>query len=102
MLTAIPAAAWGMSDRGALREGLVADLNVFDPAAIGPAMPEVRHDLPGGVRRLVQGSIGIRATVVGGETILVDGEDTGVRPGQLLRNSGLHTSVGAHRSGPNR
>ena len=33
MLTLAPAMAWGFADRGLLREGMVADLNVFDPDA---------------------------------------------------------------------
>ena len=58
MLTAVPAAAWGILDRGRVAEGAVADLNVFDPATVGPSMPEVADDLPGGARRLRQGATG--------------------------------------------
>ena len=39
MLTLAPALAWGFADRGLLREGMVADVNVFDPARVGPAVP---------------------------------------------------------------
>ena len=62
-------------DRPGLRgsAGAVADLNVFDPATVGPAMPEVADDLPGGARRLRQGSTGFRATVVAGQPVLLDG-----------------------------
>ena len=63
-ITLVPATAWGFHDRGLLREGLAADLCVFDPDTIGPAMPDVRHDLPGGSVRLVQKANGIAATVV--------------------------------------
>ena len=48
MLTLAPAMAWGFADRGLLREGMVADLNVFDPERVGPAVPEVVRDLPAG------------------------------------------------------
>ena len=85
MLTLEPASAWGFHDRGLLREGMAADLNVLDPATIAPAMPEVVWDLPGGARRLVQKSTGIKATVVNGEVLTRDGEHTGAMPGQLLR-----------------
>ena len=68
-----------------MREGFVADLNVFDPDTVGPELPTVQHDLPAGARRLVQKATGFRATVVGGEVVLDDGEHTGARPGQLLR-----------------
>ena len=46
MLTLAPAMAWGFADRGLLREGMVADVNVFDPDRVGPAVPEVVRDLP--------------------------------------------------------
>ncbi|MFN0093040.1 MAG: N-acyl-D-amino-acid deacylase family protein [Acidimicrobiales bacterium] len=85
MLTLEPASAWGFQDRGLLRVGMAADLNVFDPERVAPAMPTVRHDLPGGSRRLVQKAVGFKATVVNGEVLLRDGEPTGAAPGQLLR-----------------
>ncbi len=86
MLTLAPAMAWGFADRGLLREGLVADLNVFDPAAVGPAVPRVVNDLPAGGQRLEQRSVGFLATVVAGEVTILDGEPTGVHPGRLIRN----------------
>jgi N-acyl-D-aspartate/D-glutamate deacylase len=84
-LTLAPATAWGFADRGLVRPGFVADLNVVDPARVAPAMPEVRCDLPGGAKRLLQGATGIRSTIVGGEEVLADGEPTGALPGVLLR-----------------
>ncbi len=54
MLTSVPAAAWGFTDRGLIREGLAADLNVFDPARVAPSFPTVAHDLPAGATRLIQ------------------------------------------------
>ncbi len=85
MLTFVPATHWGFADRGLIREGLAADLIVFDPETIAPEMPEVVHDLPAGARRLVQRARGIAATVVNGEILLRDGKPTGALPGQLLR-----------------
>jgi len=84
-LTSMPAALWGFHDRGLVREGMVADLAVFDPDTVAPAMPEVAHDLPAGATRLVQRSVGIKATVVAGEVLTENGEHTGAYPGQLLR-----------------
>jgi N-acyl-D-aspartate/D-glutamate deacylase len=60
---------------------------VIDPATVSPELPTVEHDLPGGCKRLVQKSRGIRATVVGGEPVLVEGEPTGRLPGRLLRGA---------------
>lgn len=85
MMTLAPARAWGFADRGLLREGLVADLNVFDPNTVAPAMPRLVHDLPAGAPRIVQGATGIAATIVGGRVTLRDGVSTGARPGRLLR-----------------
>ena len=85
MLSFEPATHWGFSDRGLIREGLAADLLVFDPQTIAPEMPEVVRDLPAGARRLTQRARGIAATVVNGEVVLRDGKPTGALPGQLLR-----------------
>jgi N-acyl-D-amino-acid deacylase len=85
MLTFDTATQWGFTDRGLLREGFVADLNVFDPDTVGAEMPEVVSDLPAGARRLVQRARGFSATVVNGEILLRDGKHTGALPGRLLR-----------------
>jgi N-acyl-D-aspartate/D-glutamate deacylase len=85
MLTLEPATAWGLHDRGLLREGLAADLVVFDPDRVAARMPEVVNDLPAGARRLRQKATGFRASVVNGTVVLRDGEHTGAFPGRLLR-----------------
>ena len=85
MLSFEPARAFGLHDRGLVREGLAADLVVFDPEQIAPELPRVEHDLPGGARRMVQRARGIAATVVAGEVLLRDGKHTGALPGTLLR-----------------
>jgi N-acyl-D-aspartate/D-glutamate deacylase len=85
MLTLAPARAWGFYDRGLLREGMVADINVFDPARVTPDMPTVVHDLPAGETRIKQTASGFLATVVAGEVVHREGAHTGALPGQLLR-----------------
>jgi N-acyl-D-amino-acid deacylase len=85
MLSFEPATHWGFADRGLIREGMAADLIVFDPATVGVELPEVVHDLPAGARRLVQRARGFAASVVNGEIILRDGKPTGALPGRLLR-----------------
>jgi N-acyl-D-aspartate/D-glutamate deacylase len=82
------ASAWGLADRGLLREGYRADLVLFDAARVKPSMPTVEMDLPGGARRLVQKAEGIAATIVNGEVTLEHGESTGRLPGVLLRGPG--------------
>jgi len=91
MMTLAPARAWGFHDRGLLREGLVADINVFDPATVGPAMPRIEHDLPAGEKRIVQKSKGFLATIVGGQVTHAAGEHTGALPGQLIRGPQART-----------
>jgi len=86
MITLAPARAWGFQDRGLLREGLVADLNVLDPKTVAPAMPRVVHDLPAGEKRIEQRSTGISATIVAGQVVVRDGQHTGAAPGRLLRS----------------
>ena len=85
MLTLEPATAWGLHDRGLLREGMAADIVVFDPDTVAPEMPEVVHDLPAGARRLRQKSTGFHASIVNGEIVLRDGKHTGAFPGRLVR-----------------
>lgn len=76
---------WGLHDRGLIREGMAADLVVFDPATVGAQMPEVVHDLPGGGKRLKQTAEGIKHTIVNGEILLSNNEHSGALPGRLLR-----------------
>lgn len=85
MLSFVPATLWGFADRGLVREGMAADLLVFDPDTVAAEMPEVVNDLPAGARRLVQRSRGYAAMIVNGEVVLRDGKPTGALPGQLLR-----------------
>jgi N-acyl-D-aspartate/D-glutamate deacylase len=85
MLTCVPATLWGFHDRGLVREGMAADIMVFDPERIVAEMPEVVDDLPAGARRLVQRARGVAATVVNGQVLLRNGKHTGALPGKLLR-----------------
>jgi N-acyl-D-aspartate/D-glutamate deacylase len=86
MITLAPALIWGFTGRGLVRPGATADLNVFDPLTVGPAVPRLVDDLPAGGRRLEQRSHGFLATVVNGEVTIERGERTGAAPGRLLRN----------------
>ena len=79
------ATVWGLHDRGLVREGMAADLVVFDPKTVGGDMPEMVHDLPAGERRLKQTATGISHTIVGGEVLLKHNEHTGSLPGRFLR-----------------
>lgn len=80
------ATMWGLHDRGLLREGMAADVVVFDPKTIGARLPEIVHDLPAGAKRLKQTADGIKHTIVNGEILLSDNEHSGAVPGRLLRS----------------
>ena len=87
MITLAPAMAWGFTGRGLLRQGCIADINIFNPATIAPQIPTIENDLPTGARRLKQKSDGILATVIAGTVAFRDGEHTGVTGGKLLRST---------------
>ena len=76
---------FGFSDRGRLAPGLRADVNLIDFDQLRLHQPEVVFDLPAGGRRLVQRVDGYRSTLVAGTPVFEDGEDTGARPGRLVR-----------------
>jgi N-acyl-D-amino-acid deacylase len=63
----------------------VADLVVFDPERIQPELPRLVNDVPGGAKRLRQKSVGMHASIVSGDLVLLEGERTGPLPGQLIR-----------------
>ena len=84
-MTSVPAGQFGVTDRGALRPGMAADIVIFDPETITAGDPEFADDLPNGGRRLIQRGEGVAYTVVNGEVTLDHGEYTGARAGQTLR-----------------
>jgi N-acyl-D-aspartate/D-glutamate deacylase len=83
--TQATAVAYGMTDRGVLAPGLLADVNVIDHAGLRLHRPRMVHDLPAGGRRLLQDVDGYRVTIKAGEATFVDGEITDARPGRTLR-----------------
>ncbi len=86
-MTRDTAELYGLRDRGVLAPGYRADLNLIDFANLALEAPYVAYDLPAGARRLVQRARGYRATLVAGEVVFRDGEETGARPGKLLRGA---------------
>jgi N-acyl-D-aspartate/D-glutamate deacylase len=88
MLTSRNARHMGLADRGVLKAGMRADINVIDYARLGALKPEIVRDLPAGGKRFVQKARGYIATVVNGEVVCRDGEITGARPGRWARAAG--------------
>lgn len=83
-MTSAPARILGVSDRGLLKEGMRADINVFDASNVNEGYPYRVHDFPGGAPRLTQRSVGYKATLVNGQINVLDGEYTGNRAGMVL------------------
>ena len=86
-LTRDPAALYGLDDRGAIRPGLRADLNLIDLDRLQLRLPEMVFDLPTGARRLVQRADGYVATLVAGQVVMREGAPTGRLPGRLVRGA---------------
>jgi N-acyl-D-amino-acid deacylase len=76
---------FGFHDRGLLKEGMKADVNVIDYERLRLHIPEVRYDLPMNGRRLVQRVDGYKHTFVSGVSTFEDGNYTGATAGRLVR-----------------
>jgi len=83
--TSDTARAAGLADRGMLRAGMKADVNVIDAGALALERPVMVADLPAGGRRLLQKARGYVATVCSGVVTYREGEATGALPGRLVR-----------------
>lgn len=85
MQTRDTAALYGFTDRGQIKPGLRADLNLIDLATLALPSPQMVYDLPAFGQRLVQRANGYRATLLRGQVTFENGEATGVLPGRLVR-----------------
>ena len=86
-LTSDNAATLGLTDRGMIKIGKKADLNVINYEHLKINPPEVRYDLPAGGRRLVQTIEGYDATILSGHIVARHGKPTEFLPGKLVRSS---------------
>jgi dihydroorotase/N-acyl-D-amino-acid deacylase len=78
-MTSLPASKVGLSDRGLLREGMWADLVVFDPERVAD---RATYEEP------AQDPVGIDWVIVNGEVVMERGRHTGALPGRILRGPG--------------
>ena len=83
--TSHTASVYGMTDRGLLRAGLKADINIIDYPGLSCDAPYMAYDLPTGGKRLLQRARGYVATLVAGQAIYEQGQPTGALPGALVR-----------------
>ena len=79
------AETFGLFDRGEIKAGMLADINIIDFDKLNVSHPKMIHDLPLGGRRLVQDATGYVATIKSGEIISENGKVTGALPGNLIR-----------------
>jgi N-acyl-D-aspartate/D-glutamate deacylase len=85
MLTADAADYLSLSDRGRLKIGARADINVIDYERLALAAPRMVKDLPAGGQRLLQDAHGFRSTLVNGVEVVHNDQVTDARPGRLVR-----------------
>ena len=78
-LSALPAANLGLDHRGYLKEGMFADVVVFDPATVGDRATYAQPH---------QYAVGMKHVFVNGTQVLKDGEHTGATPGRALWGPG--------------
>jgi len=79
------AETFGLFDRGEIKAGMLADINIIDFDKLNVSHPTMIHDLPLGGRRLVQDATGYIATIKNGKVVSVNGHANGVLPGKLIR-----------------
>jgi len=79
------AETFGLFDRGEIKSGMLADINIIDFDKLNVSHPTMIHDLPLGGRRLVQDSEGYIATIKNGLIVSENGKTNGVLPGKLIR-----------------
>lgn len=77
-MTQMPAARIGLDGRGRIAAGMIADVIVFDPAAVIDRATFIEPH---------QYAEGMRHVFVAGEAVLMNGTTTGARPGRVLRSA---------------
>jgi len=86
-LTLDPAHLFGIHDRGVLRQGAYADLNVIDYDNLRLPPPTFVTDLPANGSRYIQKSSGYKYTLVNGQVFMEGLDHTGTLAGQVLRSA---------------
>lgn len=84
-LTSDTAGIFGIQDRGTLKPGAYADINVIDFDNLAMELPEYKHDFPAGAGRYVQRGRGYDQVIVNGRVFMDHGEHTGNLQGTTLR-----------------
>lgn len=66
-ITADTAMIWGITDRGLLKPGYVADITIFDANTIDRGPEYYVQDVPGEGHRYVRDAVGVDSVIIGGE-----------------------------------
>jgi N-acyl-D-amino-acid deacylase len=88
----------GFHDRGLIKVGYKADLNVIDYDRLRLHPPHATYDLPAGGRRLSQTAEGYDATILSGRITYLHGQFTNELPGRLIRGRRSMPFSGSYRS----
>ncbi len=83
-MTSLNAGVIGLRDRGLLREGLFADLAIFDETRIAD---RATYEDP------FQYSTGVRYVLVNGQVVIDQGQHSGARPGRALRHESTNSPI---------
>jgi len=75
----------GLKERGAVKEGWIADLNIIDYENLETGYPYYVNDFPHNGGRYIVESVGYLGTMVAGNMIVENGKHTGSRPGTVIR-----------------
>ncbi|MSQ48356.1 MAG: amidohydrolase [Deltaproteobacteria bacterium] len=86
-LTHDPAQLFGIHERGILRQGAYADVNVIDYDHLHLPAPTFVNDLPADGARYIQKSSGYTYTLVNGQVFMEGLEHTGTFAGRVLRSA---------------
>ena len=85
-MTSQAASRVGITDRGLLRPGMMADIALFDPATVRDV---ATYDSP------LRYSVGVKDVFVNGRPVVLDGKITDERPGRALRGPGYRVAAGS-------
>jgi N-acyl-D-amino-acid deacylase len=86
-MTSLPARILGLTDRGQIKEGAVADIAVFDPARVRET---------NSFEKPKSYAEGVSFVLVNGVLVIDAGQHTGAKPGRALRGPGYRkTEAGA-------
>ncbi len=86
-MTALPAQRMGLARRGVIKQGMWADIDIFDPAKLRA---------PATFERPKQLAQGISWVLVNGVPVIADGRMTDALPGKVLRGPGFHRVATGH------